>query len=226
MSISLDTQPAAPHQLFSIDSEQETEEVSEELLAHATKLLNEALEGLNTPAPSSQIFTITLSDLEHPPKPELTSIRSLVGNTAVAVESAKYKEVDGYLDLKEKAIKDVEKIHDFLTAMKSCIDEKTSTIQMDKEPYRTYVDEMRTVFGDKFFPPDVYTWKGKEKIEGLRESLFNCIQDRMAHVNIYDMRVANILEQIKQMLESLRKIAEMEERSVEKTINKSSKQIG
>ncbi len=187
------------------------------------KLLTAALDSLNPPEKSNQFFTITLSDLEHKPKPELTNVRSLAGNLAVNVESSKHKEVDGYLDLKEKAIKDVEKMHDFLTAMKSCIDEKNTIIQMDKEPHRTYVDEMRAVFGEKFFATGIYTWKGKEKIEGLRESLFNCIQDRMAQVNIYDMRVANILEQIKQMLDSLRKIAEMEQHSVDGIIRKSSK---
>lgn len=152
-------------------------------------------------------------------------IRKMIGQLGISVEELKHGEVEKFIDKKEQAAAEVEKIHDFLAAMKACRDEKGTLVDMKEEPHRTFVDQMRTLFGENMFPKDLYTWKN-DQIEALRESLFNKVQDKMAEVTMIDMRIANLLEQIKQILDSLRKIAEMEERTVEKTINKTSRSGG
>lgn len=168
---------------------------------------------------SGDFFDVTMEDLQ--PKTPGFSMRNIVGKAGVKVEGLKYEEINRLIDEKEICVKKVEKIHNFLTAF---IVEKDGLINLSEEPYRAIVDEMRDTFGTMIFPEGVYSWKSKDQIEKLRESLFNIIQDNMGKVNINDMRIANLLEQIKQMLDSLRKIAEMEQHSVDKIINKSSKQ--
>lgn len=154
------------------------------------------------------------------------SMRNEVKKHAIGVEELKTGQINKLIDAKEEAIREVEKIHEFLTAFKACADEKNTTYNMKEEPFCHQVDEMRALFGDKMFPPGIYVWKTKDQIEGLRESLFNKVQDNMSRVSMRDLEIANLMETLKEIHDILRKIGEGEERSIDKINNHSSRSGG
>lgn len=153
-------------------------------------------------------------------------IRHIAGKAAVGVEGAKHSQIDKIIDEKELAIEQIDKIHHFLSLAIWRNAESKDDIFLEDPPYCDMVDELREIVGVDIIPEGVYKWKGKEQIQGLHAALETRIQDLTAQMTVQDMRIAHLLDQVKQMLESLRKIAEMEQHSVDATIRKSSKTGG
>ena len=189
------------------------------LLAETLQRIDAAYPHKVEDLPAAVLFIETA--MTEPTKASDFCVRSLIGKIGVEVESLKYAELEKLISKKEEATAQIKKIHDFLTVANKYTNLKNG--QCDMKERKELVDEMRSLFGEDLFPPDVYAWNSKEQVEALRASLFNWIQDKTTEITMHDLHIGNYFEEMKQMLDILRQIGKMEEESTNKIINHSSR---
>ncbi len=153
-----------------------------------------------------------------------SSLLAIGGKIALSVEGLKNGEIEEISYSKEEALKHIGALHDLIS--KITVDRGASTKEVGIFPGEDLVNRAREAIGAGVLPEGVYEWKGKEQIEGLIASLQTKIEDIGAQTSIYDVDISSGLENLKQMLEALRKMVTGESDLISSINRKSSKNTG